>query len=1087
MNPILRILFLFCLLQPFSGAGQIEIPCDTIMRYPAPGVQYPPNDAQVFDLTLSPNYRFSVQFDSLQLASGDTLRIFDAAFPNLPALAVLVEGSLPPVVDCYSNHVRLEFSSDASAESNGFVFTIKCLPILVFQANLNADTLCAGTDSILHLNNTFPYSGPFSIRYQSITSQGTLTESANSDTLAFSIPFNWGDTTYTFIIEPSDSTWLGLSDTLTLTVEPLQPTPVISGDTTFCGGEITLSTIASTPVIWFLNGDTIPNAVSPNLTANSPGTYQALNPFGCGSLLSENHQLNLITPPEAPQWLSEPEIQLCTGDTAQVDFSSILSSTLLIGPSDTLVTNPGTIGLFAPGNYLLSVSNQCGTSFSDTLVISPLLPPAAFTIGYTGSLQLCENEQLLLSVSNPDPSIFWLRDGIDISNGNSTLAVNTAGNYTASLSNVCGTTWSDDTLSVSIVELPEPPAFSAAGPTTLCEGNAVVLLADASPEATLQWYENNTPLQFVGNALQVSNSGDYSVSAANGCGEVFAPQSIPVQINPLPEAPLLFTQGNPYLCNGSAVLIATAAQQGVNWQWKRNGSNIPSQTNSITVTQPGLYTLVVSNGCGDSSSVNSIGVFSGNPPTVPVPSVSGNTAFCEGNSVTLSTNPQNGVFIEWLLNGLPSGLTGFQVNATEPGTYTVRVSNACDTLVSTQGIPITVFPLPPQVSFSNLEIISLCEGDSFTFAIDPLPGISYQWRRNGQISGPNAPVYTVQQEGIYSLQLVNSCGSTPATYPVTVNIDSLAASQSNITPQPGTALCPGGYVILNTEAVPFQTYNWYLNNELLVSGLASSIIATEWGTYTLQNSNACGESAISVGVTLGPGDPPSPFDVFSNSGALEFCENDSLLITAQVPFGVALRWFLNGDSLAEDSPQLWATQPGTYTAIGWNGCGEANGLNSITLSTLPAPQTPEINETGGVLFCSGEGSIQWLDSAGLAIPGANDVSFLPPPADGVYAVAVSGINGCTSVSAPFVYLVNSTKSYLEPRLLFWPNPAVDYLKLKGASPGASFVVSDASGRMIEQGVFDASGSATLMVSGLSEGLYLVRSGSFAGRFLKSGY
>lgn len=1086
MNSILRLLFLLLLL-PFVGNSQNVIPCDTIMRYPAPGEQYPPNDVQVFDLVISPNTRFSVQFDSLQLAMGDTLRIFDAAFPNLPALATLVEGDQPPVVDCYSNHVRLEFNSDASAESSGFIFTIKCLPVLVFHASLNADTLCAGTDSIIGLNNSFPYSGPFAIHYLSTNSQGTLSESANNDTLAFSIPLDWNDTSYVLIVEPADSSWFGLSDTLLLHVVSLQPRPVIIGDTTFCGGEITLSTNAAQPVLWFFNGDTLSGGPSTSLAASAVGIYQAINPAGCGSLLSESHPLNLVAAPEAPLWLAEPELQLCSGDTAQVSFSASFGTATLFGPIDTLSLSPGPIELFVSGDYLLSTSNQCGTSYSDTLHISTLLPPAGFSINYTGSLQLCENQNLLLSVPNADPSIFWLRNGIDISNGTPSLTVNTAGNYTASMSNVCGITWSDDTLSVSIVELPEPPSLSAAGPTTLCAGNSVVLLADASPDASLQWYMNNTPLATVGNALQVSSSGNYSVSASNECGEVFTEQSIPVQINPLPEAPLLFTQGNPYLCNGSSVLIATAAQQGVNWQWKRNGSNIPSQTNSITVTQPGLYTLVVSNGCGDSTSVNSIGVFSGNPPTVPVPTVSGNTSFCEGNSATLTTNPQNGVFIEWLLNGVPSGLTGFQVSATEPGTYTVRVSNACDTLVSTQGIPITVFPLPPQVTFSNLEVLSLCEGDSFTFAIDPLPGISYQWRRNGQISGPNAPEYTVQQEGVYTLQLVNSCGSTPSAYPVTVNVDSLAAEQSNITPQPGTALCPGGYVILNTDAVPYQTYNWYLNNELLVSGLASSIIATEWGTYTLQNSNACGESAISGGVTLGPGDPPPPFEVFSNSGAFEFCENDSLLITAQVPFGVALRWFLDGDSLTGDSPQLWATQPGTYSAIAWNGCGEANGLNSITLSTLPVPLVPVISESEGVLSCSGEGSIQWLDSAGVAIAGANELSFSPPPADGVYSVAVTGTNGCTSVSEPFVYLVNNTNLLFESRLILWPNPAVDQLKLSGASPRTPFVVLDARGQLVEQGVFDASGSAVLMVSGLSEGLYLVRSGLFAGRFVKSVY
>jgi hypothetical protein len=1065
--------------------AQASIPCDTVIRYPALGQQYPPNDLQIFEFNLGPNYRFSLQIDSLQLASGDTLRIFDASFPNLPALVELVEGDSPETVNCYSNKVRLVFNSDASAESNGFIFTVKCLPPLEFQAIPNHDTLCAGAQLVIPFNNTFPYSDSLTIRYFSSSNQGLVAELAITDSLVFSIPSSWSDSTYTLFIEPTDSLWLGLADTLALTVEPLLPSPVITGDTVFCGNEITLSAMPALPVIWFFNGDTLSGEASLSINTSNTGIYQAQNLAGCGSMPSEPHPLILLNAPEAPLWLSENTIELCNGDTAQVDFTLVSGTAILNGPSDTLSVNPGTLRLFAPGNYWLSATNQCGSAFSDTLTINPLLPPPAFDMSYTGSLQLCENQQLLLSVPNADPSIFWLRDGLDISNGNPTLSVNSAGNYTASMSNVCGITWASDTLSVSIVELPEVPSLTAAGPTTLCEGNTVVLIADVEAGNELRWYSNNIELPSTSSTLQVNTSGTYTLSATNECGEVFAAQSIPVQINPLPQAPLLFTQGNPYLCNGSSVLIGTAVQQGVSWQWKRNGSNIPSQTNSITVNQPGLYTLVVSNGCGDSTSVNSIGVFSGSQPSAPVPAANGTTSFCEGNSVLLSTNPQNGVFIEWLLNGQVSGLTGFQVNAVAPGTYTVRVSNACDTLISSQSIPVTVFPLPPVVTFSDFELLSLCEGDSFIFEIDPLPGVSYQWRRNGQISGPNAPQYTIQQEGVYSLQLVNSCGSTPASYPVTVNVDSVSASVSEIVAQPSTALCPGGYVILNAQPVPFQTYNWYLNNALWSSGLASSIIATEWGTYTLQNSNACGASDLSEGITLGPGDPPPPFELFSNSGTVEFCENDSLLITAQVPFGVAIRWFLEGDSLSETSAQLWAKQPGNYTAVGWNGCGEINALNSITLSTLPAPPIPQITESAGILFTAGTGSIQWLDSAGVAITGANGLSFSPPPADGIYSVAITGANGCSSVSAPFVYLVNHTTGVLKPHLKLWPNPVSDQLLLSGAAPGSAFQILDVSGRVLAAGVFPADGLTQVPVSELSAGVYCVRSGLFMERFVKT--
>ena len=152
---------------------------------------------------------------------------------------------------------------------------------------------------------------------------------------------------------------------------------------------------------------------------------------------------------------------------------------------------------------------------------------------------------------------------------------------------------------------------------------------------------------------------------------------------------------------------------------------------------------------------------------------------------------------------------------------------------------------------------------------------------------------------------------------------------------------------------------------------------------------------------------------------------------------------------------------------------------------MPAPPIPQISENAGVLSCSAAGSIQWLDSLGQPIAGANGLTFTPPPADGIYSVAVTAANGCRSVSAPFVYQVNYTLSLSVEKLKLWPNPVVDRLLLSGGTQGAAFQVLDLRGRVLAAGVFPADGSTLVPVDQLSAGVYWIRSGLFVAPFVKT--
>lgn len=134
---------------------------------------------------------------------------------------------------------------------------------------------------------------------------------------------------------------------------------------------------------------------------------------------------------------------------------------------------------------------------------------------------------------------------------------------------------------------PPTVTIAANGATTFCSGSSVIITASGAD--TYVWNNGQTTASIV-----VTTSGNYScVGTTNGLNG--QSNTIAVTVNPKPIAaiaasgPLTFQQG------GSVVLTATA---GSSYVWSTNES-----TQSITVTQSGAYTVMVSNqfGCSNVS------------------------------------------------------------------------------------------------------------------------------------------------------------------------------------------------------------------------------------------------------------------------------------------------------------------------------------------------------------------------------------------------------------------------------------------------------------------------------------------------------
>jgi hypothetical protein len=1069
--------FLFAAI-PQGLFGQI-VPCDTVFKDPGGDGNYAPFTFLLQEVEVSNSSRITLDFTLLDLALGDTLKIYDNQFINQPILAVFTQGDLPNQVQAFSNKIRIVFTSNEVEEAQGYQFTIKCFSAYFFNIETFEDSLCAsGTLSLLG-NSDYPNLEQVSLVFGNINGIiDTVSINLLNDTTVVQIPENLSTGLYSVYFQPNDSIWFPLRDSATLFIHPPTEIPTIFGDSTFCAAPTWMQSSIDGNLQWFVNDTLAPGAQSSFFEVTEPGVYQLQNSGVCGVVLSSPFTLLQLEFPPTPLLTPIGLQQLCIGTELSASLVAETDSITWIFEGTALNQQSENLQLSAVGAYVIESINQCGSSFSDTLWIENLFPPAPPEIQADGPIAFCQGNNVEFSIVQQfETTVAWFENNQPLNLSGNSITVDEAGVYTVELTNNCGTASSVNSQTVVIQENPPIPFITPAGPTELCEGNTVVLAVYLPANASFSWYQNGQSLNNSNDILQVTETGSYTAIAENNCGTAAAINSIPVVINPLPEIPLLFAQGNPFLCNGSSVLVATTPQSGVTWQWKRNGNIITSSTNSVFVSQPGVYTLSVSNGCGVATSSNQIDVSSGAAPILPNIQVTGATSFCEGLSVTLTTTPQNGVLIEWLRNGLPSGLTGYQVQATEAGVYTVRVSNACDTLLSTQFTNVVVFPLPPVETIAYSGSLNLCEGDSLTLSVNPLSNVSYQWKRNGVVFGPNSPEVTVYEEGFYQISLANSCGSTLSSNSLYLNVDSLQPSQPEIIAQPSPALCPGGFVLLNAPPIDFQEYTWYLDGNLLDGFNGAVLQATVWGTYSVQSGNACGISGVSGGVTLGPGDPPPPFDLYSEGDLTEFCSNDSLFITAQVPFGVSVRWFLNGDSLIEGPSQIAARLPGIYTANAWNGCGEALANDTLILTTIPAPEIPVITENNGVLSCSADGSLAWLDSSLQPILGATSTNYQPVPINATYFVRVTAENGCSEISAQYNYIIDGIHEALNAFKMS-PNPASEILLIESDKLGNELSIFNVMGQTVwSRNTKNQTGKLLIDVSEIPVGLYFVRLGS----------
>jgi len=366
----------------------------------------------------------------------------------------------------------------------------------------------------------------------------------------------------------------------------------VTGGLTFCeGGNVTLQAATGTgfTYVWYRNNGVIAGAQSATYTATTSGTYYAVITNAACATTSNTRTVVVNPLPVATATAAGPT-SFCTGN---VVINANTGTGLTYQWRLNTVNIPGATSASytasASGNYSVVVSNGSCTNTSAIVPVNVSAMPSP-VITPLGATTFCQNSSVVLqTASNAGYTYQWRLNNINIPGANNnTLTATADGDYIVEVTN--GTCVSNSPVVTLTVNANPPAAALPNGPTTFCQGDAVVLLGNIAPGYSYQWQLNNVDIPgATGQSYIATASGDYAVGISDGnCNSLS--HDVTITVNPIPATPVIL------LSNG--VLLRTTTPY-TTYQWYRDGVLIPGATSGDhTATQNGIYTVVVGNAFG---------------------------------------------------------------------------------------------------------------------------------------------------------------------------------------------------------------------------------------------------------------------------------------------------------------------------------------------------------------------------------------------------------------------------------------------------------------------------------------------------------
>jgi iron-sulfur cluster repair protein YtfE (RIC family) len=498
----------------------------------------------------------------------------------------------------------------------------------------------------------------------------------------------------------------------------------------------------------------------------------------------------------------------------------------------------------------------------------------------------------------------WYNNGVLVSGATSqTYTASAGGTYTCTVTSNGCTSAISNSIVVTVNPIPSAPVISASSATTFCSGGSVIL--NSSTISGNQWYKDGVVISgATSQTYTATTSGTYtSKVTTNSCTSV-ASNAIIIIVNAIPTAPTITAGSGTTFCSGGSVILTSSSSTGN--QWYNNGVLISGATNqTYTVSPSGTYTCTVtSSGCTSIAS-NSIVVMVNPIPLAPVITASDVTTFCSGGSVTLSSSIVSGN--QWYKDDvLIPGATSQTYLVNTSGTYTSKVTTTGCTSVASNGIVVTVNPVPAAPTITAGSATSFCSGGSVIISSSSATG--NQWYKDGIIiSGATAQTYTANTSGNYTSKVTTTGCTSLASNTITVTVTAIPSAPV-ISTESLTTICSGNSTLLLSSVASGN--QWYKDAVTITGENASSYAAIANGSYTAKVtvSGCTSVASNAINITVNPTPAKPTITLVGNS--------------LQSSAASGNQWYKEGVLISGATNQLYSPAAnGNYTVIVTvNGC-----------------------------------------------------------------------------------------------------------------------------------------------------------------------
>ncbi len=891
-----------------------------------------------------------------------------------------------------------------------------------------------------------------------------------------------------------------ISNTLVINImDTTPPSITASGSLNFCGASgqsvtLTASSSANASYQWYNNGTLISGATSNTYTATVTGNYYCIMTNACGSYTSATSVVNanqsptgsfvmggpiaIIHPwcplyPDPP--LSMPLLPGCNYDWYQKGVW--VANGYQYAPTDT-------------GLLWCVITNNCGTAYSDTILIINLGAPS-YLYGNSGPIGLCPGDTFVFTppsfpMFDFQPPYQWYLNGIPIPGATDSVYAATQPGYyqleymMPSCNNFPVLSQADTIYYTGPVL---PSTFTAqTSSNVICAGSTVTLSAQivpGFPNSYYSWGIVGQGYSFSGDTLQTQRwmpSGDYYCTLSNLCGNNITSNLI--HITNVKSDVVVTSIASLCVNPGGVTFKLDKPAAGATYQWRYNGVDIPGANDTTYfATQAGLYRCVVTYlSCVDS--FGSGGYLAPASFTISASTISPSCGQCDGFA-QLSSNGS----LLYIPNSLWSdGTTTYFRNNMCPGTYTVTATDLGGCTASTSFTLSSAGSVTINQSNAVAPVNGLCNGSvnlNYTGGTPPY---------NVNINPP-VPLSALCENVTYTITVTDSIGCTTT--------DSILFYNDNDSVWPGDA---------NNDGTADNFDMLALGIGIGSSGYARGSISNSWLPYSSVNwettlasgtdykhTDCNGSGAIDLDDTLAITQnfgqvhlaaPPHSQHVL-NAPPLRFIVADDSVVTgtsvtigielgdASIPadsiYGIAFQLGYNSNLIDASSLNLqftnsWLGNPATSDLI----FIQNNNTASAILKT-GATGTNHINRSGnGIIanlyFNTNSALAQWYDTLHLTFTNIriidnNETEHFVNAEDNYIVVWDNTWLGIDNTEVDLSFSV-------------YPNPAQNEITIL-AQQKATVQLFDAMGKLLIEKNIPA-GKTLMNIAAVSSGIYTMK-------------